>query len=102
MGSESHRPTVRWRRIRGALVVMLGPWEYSRLLAIGVVMGLRMVVSGWSMLFNREPPTVVEQLAAGAYPDRRLGLPPHPRFAELDAAADVEDRASARYDVRWF
>jgi uncharacterized membrane protein HdeD (DUF308 family) len=104
----------RWRReqfavrlVRGVIdialaVVMLGPWDYSRLLAIGVVMGLRMVLSGWSMLFNREPPTVAEQLAAGAYPDWRLGLPPHPRFAELDAAADVEDRASSRYDVRWF
>src|SRR5262245_11579307 len=68
----------RWRKqtaanrlIRGLVylalgVGLLGPWQYSRLMAIGIVMGIRMVLNGWSMLMSREPPTAVEQLAAGA------------------------------------
>jgi uncharacterized membrane protein HdeD (DUF308 family) len=104
----------RWRKqtaanrlVRGLVylalgVVLLGPWQYSRLVAIGAVMGLRMVMSGWSMLTSREPPTAVEQLAAGAYPDPHLGLPPHPRFAELDSACAAEYSTSSRYDVRWY
>jgi uncharacterized membrane protein HdeD (DUF308 family) len=86
----------------GLATALLGPWVTSRLIALAVVLGVRMMMSGWAMLFNREPPTVAEQLAAGAYPDPHIGLPPHAYFAERDADLAVEDQKGSQYDVRWY
>lgn len=87
----------------GLAVVLLGPWQYSRLATVGLVIGLRMIMAGWTMLMSRDaPPTVVEQLEAGAYPDSHLGLPAHPRFAELNAVAAEVDQSRRRIDVYWY
>jgi uncharacterized membrane protein HdeD (DUF308 family) len=86
----------------GLATALLGPWATSRLIALAVVVGVRMVLSGWAMLTSHEPPTVAEQLAAGAYPDFRLGLPPHPYFAEQDAILAVDHQKQLQFDTRWY
>ena len=95
------------RYIRGvvqiaAAVVLLGPWQYSRLPVVGLLLGVRMLMSGWSMLISRAPPpTFAEQLAAGEYPDTHLGLPAHPRFAELNAQRAADDVNRRLFDAYW-
>lgn len=95
------------RYLRGLVDLGLGaalliPWNAPRLIVICAVLGIRMMMSGWSMLLNRNPPLGFgQQLEAGEYPDSRLGLPAHPRFAEMNAQRASEAEARRPFDAYW-
>src|SRR5262249_47642325 len=85
-----------------ALVLVSG-WPIYGGPIVVIVVGVRMLTVGWSMLLGR-----AEQLRAatqppprGLHPDRRLGLGPHPEFVEIEDAQPVEDASQRRINAFW-
>src|SRR5262249_46505644 len=60
---------------------------------LGVVVGIRMLTSGWSMLLGREAPLDPAEASPDQPPDLRLRLPPHPAFATLNASLKDQEAA---------
>jgi uncharacterized membrane protein HdeD (DUF308 family) len=96
--------TWQWRAATGITDLLLGGvlvtgWPISGLIVVGVIVGLHMLAAGWAMLLNREVPE--RAYHPDEYPDRHLGLPARPEFAELDAVFAAEDRTRQAIDAYW-
>ncbi len=90
---------------QGVVNVLLGvliavQWPLSGLQVIGLSVGLRILSSGWSMLFTSAP-GLRETDQTLVHPDRRLRLPAHPEVARLVAAVQAEEEARRTIDVYW-
>src|SRR5262245_32222732 len=90
--------------VNGALaVVLVARWPISGRAVIVILVGMRLLTAGWSMLLGREgpPPPVAEPPPGGLHPDRRLGLPPHEAFGKLAASLEAEDASRGWIDAGW-
>lgn len=90
--------------VNGALAFVLAvQWPVSGQAVVALLVGIRIVTAGWSMLLNRQPqPVSAEDVSPGTrHPDGRLGLPPHQEFAKLHASLSAEEAARRRIDAAW-
>jgi uncharacterized membrane protein HdeD (DUF308 family) len=74
-------------------LVLVTRWPISGRAVVVILVGIRMLTAGWSMLLGREPkPAPAAELpVAGLHPDRRLGLPPHRSFAAVEESLQAEE-----------
>jgi uncharacterized membrane protein HdeD (DUF308 family) len=84
-------------------LVLLTRWPISGQAVVVILVGIRMLTTGWAMLLGREhqPAAVAEAPAGGLHPDRQLGLPPHPEFDALTQAYLAEQSKRHWADIGW-
>jgi uncharacterized membrane protein HdeD (DUF308 family) len=90
--------------VNGALaLVLLTGWPVSGRAVVVILVAIRMLSAGWSMLLGREhqPGPSPEPPPHGLHPDRRLGLPPHPAFAAFEKSLPAEDASQRRINAVW-
>jgi uncharacterized membrane protein HdeD (DUF308 family) len=91
----------------GLLNVLLGllialQWPVPGILTIGVYVGLRILASGWSMIFvPADAPAALPADDPALHPDGGLGLPPNPEVARLRQAVAEEEESGGRIDRYW-
>ncbi|HSD51156.1 MAG TPA: metallophosphoesterase [Candidatus Methylomirabilis sp.] len=98
----------RWSLADGLVIVLLGllVW-YQRselgIVAIGLILGLYILSSGWAMLLAPADDLGEAALAEppDTHPDARLGLQPHEEFRRLRAAVEAAEPARNRRDIYW-
>jgi uncharacterized membrane protein HdeD (DUF308 family) len=79
-------------------LVLVAQWPLSGRGVVAILVGIRMIAAGWSMLLGRKPrpgPST-EPPPPGSHPDRRLRLPPHAEFAVFE-----ESLSAAEANHRW-
>jgi uncharacterized membrane protein HdeD (DUF308 family) len=77
-------------------------WPVPGAVTLGLVVGLRVLASGWALFAGRAAaPVPTEAEAAQMHPDAGLGLPPHPELARLREALDAENAARGPIDRYW-
>src|SRR5262249_38800249 len=78
-------------------------WPVSGFAIVMVLMGIRMLTTGWSMLMrgDKEVSLAPEPSPGGLHPDRRLNLPRHAEFEELEESLRVEDQGRRWIDAAW-
>lgn len=76
-------------------------WPMSGLLFVEILIGIRMLTTGWSMLLGREPKTDEVEFSPDQHPDRGLRLPPHPEFATLNAGMKAREDERRSIDAYW-
>jgi hypothetical protein len=84
-------------------LVLATRWPVSGQAVVVILVAMRVLVAGWSMLLGRgDAPAAVAALPLDArHPDRRLSLPQHQEFAKLLASMDTEEAARRRIDAAW-
>lgn len=90
--------------VNGILALLLViQWPVSGQAGVVILVGIRMLTAGWSILRGREdrPAPEPETPPEARHPDRRLGLPPHEEFSKLQALLKTEDERRRRVDVAW-
>jgi uncharacterized membrane protein HdeD (DUF308 family) len=85
----------------GLGLVLATGWPVSGWPVVGIVVGLRMLTAGWSMLLGRRAPPGAAETPAGLHPDRRLQLPPHPTFATLNDSLKTDEDRRRSIDAHW-
>ena len=97
-----------WAFTEGLVIVLLGVlvWRLQAelgILALGLLAGLYLFSSGWSMLLA--PAEAPEEAALSEPPDRhpdsRLGLPAHQEFRRLRTVLGAEEVSRRTRDVFW-
>jgi uncharacterized membrane protein HdeD (DUF308 family) len=83
-----------------ALVLFSG-WPVSGWAIVAVVIGIRMLTSGWSMLVGEETPPATAQIPPEQHPDAELQLPPHPALAMLNTSLSKEEEVRRVVSVYW-
>ena len=73
----------------------------SGIVSVGLFVGLRCFSAGWSILVCSPPCNDRAAEAAGLHPDRKLGLAPHQRIAELRASLERDEAVRRRNDRSW-
>ncbi len=76
-------------------------WPLSGWAFVEVLVGVRMLTTGWSMVLGREAAPAVAETPPEQHPDVHLRLPAHPAFAALNASIDGEENARRSIDARW-
>ncbi len=90
--------------VNGFLALVLGAqWPVSGRPVMAFVVALRMFSAGWLMLLGREiaPRPAAPMPLDQRHPDSRLGLPPHPEFAKVQAGLQREEEGRRRIDAAW-
>jgi uncharacterized membrane protein HdeD (DUF308 family) len=84
-------------------VVLVARWPISGQGVVVILVGIRMLTAGWSMLRGSadKPTPAFEAPPSGLYPDGALNLPPHPEFAALAASLQTEDEKRRWVDTVW-
>ncbi len=84
-------------------LVLVTRWPVFGPAVVVILVGLRMLTAGWSMLVDRadKHQPFAETPAGGLHPDRRLHLPPHAEFAALEASLQREEEGRRWIDVSW-
>ncbi len=107
---RAHRARTSWRRtLLGGLVnvvlgvILMTRWPITGYAIIAIVVGMRMLASGWSMLLAREAKTLAIEEAppVGLHPDRRLRLPAHAEFAQMELTMKEREEARRSIDAYW-
>ena len=83
-------------------LVLVTRWPISGQGVVVILVGIRMLTAGWSMLMgsaDKRPPA--ETLPGGYYPDGALNMPPHPEFAAMTASLQTEDEKRRWVDTVW-
>jgi uncharacterized membrane protein HdeD (DUF308 family) len=90
--------------VNGVLAfVLVARWPISGLAVVVILVGIRMLAAGWSMLLSREDKLrpVTEFPPSGLHPDRRLRLPPRSEFGALEASLQAEEVSRRWIDAVW-
>jgi uncharacterized membrane protein HdeD (DUF308 family) len=95
-----------WMFAAGAVNVGLGlvlatGWPVSGWPVVGVVVGLRMLTAGWSMLLGPPARPGAAENQAELHPDPRLRLPSHPAFAALNGSLQTQEERRRSVDAYW-
>jgi uncharacterized membrane protein HdeD (DUF308 family) len=95
-----------WLLVTGVVNVGLGlmlatGWPVSGWAVLGVVVGVRMLASGWSMLLGRQAQPGAAETPPEMHPDPCLRLPPHPAFATLNASLNAEEGTRRSLNAYW-
>jgi hypothetical protein len=97
----------RWMMVRGLVnmvlaVVLATQWPVSGRGVVVILVGIRMLAAGWSMLVGRETMSTPEaKPLRGLHPDRRLGLEPHPEFAAFEDTLPAQDAHQRWMNAVW-
>jgi uncharacterized membrane protein HdeD (DUF308 family) len=96
----------KWMFVAGAVNIGLGlvlatGWPVSGWQVMAVVVGVRMLTTGWSMMLGRLPQATAPVMQKDMHPDLRLRLAPHPAFATLNASLEAEEDRRRAIDARW-
>jgi uncharacterized membrane protein HdeD (DUF308 family) len=84
--------------VNGILALMLVvQWPVSGRAVVVILVGIRMLTAGWSMLLGRELSPLAEPPPQGLHPDRRLRLPARREFAAFEESLQAEE-ASYRWN----
>jgi uncharacterized membrane protein HdeD (DUF308 family) len=85
-----------------ALAVMLViRWPISDWPIVGVVVGIHMLTSGWSILLGRPPLQGGVVIGPDEHPEVKLQLPAHPALGALRSTLDSEYESRRSSDARW-
>lgn len=84
----------------GLALVLATGWPVSGWPVVEIVVGLRMLTAGWSMVLGRETPSGTAT-PAELHPDPGLRLPPHPAFATLNASLQTDEDRRRSIDAFW-
>lgn len=83
-------------------VAIIIQWPLTGIWSVGVVVGLRLLAAGWSVVLGRTTaPVPGAAKDPQQHPDARLGLPPHPEVARLRADLMADAVARQRTDRYW-
>lgn len=95
-----------WLAFSGAVSVGLGlmlatgsPFSGRRVL--GIVLGIHVLMTGWSMLLGRKPRPGAAEPPPEMHPDPHLQLPPHPVFATLNDSQKAKEESRRPIDAHW-
>jgi uncharacterized membrane protein HdeD (DUF308 family) len=96
----------KWRLVGGLVngvlaLVLATRWPVSGRAVVALVVAVRMVTTGWAMLLARGGTPAATPRLEMQHPDARLGLPPRPEFAKLQASLQAEEKARRRIDAAW-
>ena len=99
----------RWGLFNGVFTILLGLFIWYVLsarigiAAIGIVLGLRLIVEGWTMFFLPETGTLPHdfKLDPRVHPDRRLGLEPCDVVSEMQTPLLQTDLLKSRANIVW-
>lgn len=101
------QPGFGWAALDGAFNALLGvfiaiQWPISGLWSIAIYVGLRMISSGWAMIFGGagEAISPSARITSG-HPDARLGLLDHPELTSLRERFAAEEVARQQTDRYW-
>jgi hypothetical protein len=84
-------------------LVLVFRWPISGLAVVEILVGIRMLSAGWSMLLGRRyQQAALETPTGGLHPDRGLNLPPHPQFATLEASLQADEEKRRWIDAYWY
>jgi hypothetical protein len=88
----------KWMLVSGVVngvlaLVLVVHWPVSGRAVVVILVGIRMLTAGWSVLLGREhkPKSVAELPPRGLHPDRRLRLPTRPEFASFEESLQAEE-----------
>jgi uncharacterized membrane protein HdeD (DUF308 family) len=106
---RARRSGVAWKRglAAGLVNVALGlvlvfRWPVSGYGVLAILIGIRMLASGWAMVLGREEKeAVLETTPVGVHPDRGLRLPAHQEFAHLESSMKEKEEARRSIDASW-
>lgn len=88
--------------VNSALGLMLATrWPLSHWALVPIVVGIRMLLVGWSMLFHQEVRPSDAEPPANQHPDLRLGLPPHEAFVTLNESLRAKEDMRRAFDAYW-
>src|SRR5262249_25861545 len=95
-----------WMLAAGLINVTLGVmlitrWPLSGWAFTEILVGVRMLTAGWSMLLGRPAPAHDLATPPDMHPDLRLGLSPDPAFATLNASLKAKEDARRPVDAYW-
>jgi uncharacterized membrane protein HdeD (DUF308 family) len=85
----------------GLGLMLVTRWPVSDWPFVEILVGIRMLTAGWSMLFGREAQANLVETPPEQHPDLRLHLPAHPAFVELNATIKAKEEARRSSDVYW-
>jgi uncharacterized membrane protein HdeD (DUF308 family) len=98
----------KWTLARGLINVALAlvlafRWPVSGRAMVMILVGIRLLAAGWSMLTSRValPGPAAAAPAVGCHPDRRLGLPSHPEFAAFEKSFPAEEANQRLTNAVW-
>ncbi len=95
-----------WLLVAGAVnialaLILISGWPVSGWAIVGVVIGIRMLTSGWSMLLGEDAPPVAVDTSPDQHPDVLLRIPPHPALATLNASLSKEEGDRRVINLYW-
>jgi uncharacterized membrane protein HdeD (DUF308 family) len=83
-------------------LVLVTRWPISGRGVVAILVGMRMLTAGWSMLLGREPKAApVAEPIQGLHPDRRLRLSPHPALAAFAESLQAEETRQRWINAVW-
>jgi uncharacterized membrane protein HdeD (DUF308 family) len=86
----------------GLALVLAVQWPVSGRTAVAILVGLRMLAAGWSLLLGREQkPGALAESPHGLHPDSRLGLPPRPEFAAFEESLTIDESHQRWVNAVW-
>jgi uncharacterized membrane protein HdeD (DUF308 family) len=90
--------------VNGVLaLVLVAKWPISGRAIVVILVGIRMLTVGWSMLMRHEPTPkpVAEPPPRGLHPDRRLRVPANPIFETFEESFLRDDANQRRINAVW-
>jgi uncharacterized membrane protein HdeD (DUF308 family) len=95
-----------WLLVAGAVnialaLILISGWPLSGWAVVGVVIGVRMLTAGWSMLLGKDPPPGAAETSPEQHPDVHLRLPPHPAIAKLNTSLGKEEDIRRVINIYW-
>src|SRR5437868_10596717 len=97
----------KWTLVSGLINVVLAlvlviRWPVSGGAVVAILVGIRMLAAGWSVLLgSAEKPLPVLEPSDAAHPDRRLRLPRRPEFAACEESLQAEEANQRRNNAAW-
>jgi uncharacterized membrane protein HdeD (DUF308 family) len=95
-----------WLLVAGAVnivlaLILISGWPVSGWAIVGVVIGIRMLTSGWSMLLGQRAAPAGAETLPDQHPDVHLRIPPHPALATLNASLCKEEEDRRVVNIYW-
>ncbi len=85
----------------GLALMLVARWPISDWSIVGFVVGVHMLMAGWSILLGREVLPKAAEIPPDQHPDLPLNLPPHSTFATLNASLKTKEDRRRSTDADW-
>ena len=85
----------------GLGLMLVAGWPVSDWPLVEILVGIRMLTAGWSILLGRETQRSVVETPADQHPDLGLHLPADPAFVALNASIKAKEDARRSIDAYW-